>query len=243
MPLLAQALLATFFVSTISLVGIVLILAGRGANQGGVVFLSFAAGVLLATALLELFPEAIEKAAGNGGVFAAALGAMVGFFLLERVLHGSIEHQASPAFNSRYLILIGGGLHNFIDGIVIGASFLVNPALGLATTIAVAAHEIPREFADYGILVSCGFRPPVALLLNFLSGLVAMLGCFASLSLGFVDRHVPLFLAATAGMFLYIAGSNLIPELHHSRHHGSWACTLPFLGGVGLTAVGVNFLG
>src|SRR5262245_21318 len=174
-PLL-QSLIATVLVSAISLVGIVFIFR-EWSDRLSVVSLSFAAGVLLATAFLELLPEAVVVAA-NQNVFPAALGAMIGFFLLERVIRGFHTHEDghSHAVTSRYLILVGDGLHNFIDGVAIAASFLANPTLGVVTTLAITAHEVPQEIADYGILVSGKFPPRTALLLNFLSGLTAVVG-------------------------------------------------------------------
>src|SRR5512142_3162365 len=123
-----QALLATLWVSVSSFIGIVLIMRRRPGARGDAMLLSFAAGVLLATSFLELAPEAVEKAQGDGNVFVATLAAMIGFFFLERVLHGFHVHDDDGPGHvhphprpqtSRYLILVGDGLHNFIDGVVI----------------------------------------------------------------------------------------------------------------------------
>ncbi len=235
---LIQSLIATVLVSTISLVGIVFIFR-EWSDRLSVISLSFAAGVLLATAFLELLPEAVELAK-HGDVFPAALGAMIGFFVLERVIRGFHVHEdgQSHAVTSRYLILVGDGLHNFIDGVAIAASFLANPTLGVVTTLAITAHEVPQEIADYGILVSGAFAPRTALLLNFLSGLTAVVGAVLCFVLeGFVERHLAWFMAATAGMFIYIAASDLIPELHHSRHRNTWMATVPFFFGIILMVV------
>jgi zinc and cadmium transporter len=231
MPPVVQALLATLFVSAIALIGIVFFFREWN-DRLSIGSLSFAAGVLLATAFLELLPEAVESGAG-ASIFTAALAAMIGFFLLERLIRGFHVHEDGHAVTSRYLILVGDGLHNFIDGVAIGASFLASPALGVATTLAIAVHEVPQEIADYGILVSGGFARRTALLLNFLSGLTAVVGaalCFVAE--GFVLTHLAWFMAATAGMFIYIAGSDLIPELHHARLRANWMATIPFLVGV-----------
>jgi zinc and cadmium transporter len=163
---------------------------------------------------------------------------LAGFFLLERYLHGFHEHDTRHAAPSRYLILVGDSVHNFVDGVAIAASFMVGSAVGVATTIAVAAHEIPQEIADYGILVTGGFTRARALFLNFLSSLTALAGalaCFAFES--YVVRHVGLFMAATAGMFIYIGASDLIPELHHHRWRDSWLSTVPFFTGIVLMAL------
>jgi zinc and cadmium transporter len=244
---LASALLANVLVSLVSLVGVVFLFARRWSARREVMLLSFAAGVLLSTALLELLPEALEDAPRGSNVLWATLLAMVGFFFLERFVHGfHVHHEGadgSPApaaghrhpAASRLLVLVGDGLHNFIDGVVIAASFIVNPALGVATTTAVAAHEIPQEIADYGILTRGGYSRRRALALNFLSGLGAVVGALVLFAAGdVVESNIAWFIAAAAGMFLYIAAADLLPELHqHGRGEGE--------GGRGL--IGAAFLG
>jgi zinc and cadmium transporter len=231
---LVQSLIATFLVSAISLIGVFFV---RWSERVEEVLLGFAAGVLLATAFLDLFPEAVAHGAADRNIFTAALAAMVLFFVLERLIHSFHLHEESHASASGYLILIGDGLHNMIDGIVIAASFLVSPELGITTTVAVSAHEIPQEIADYGILVR-RFSRARALLLNFVSGLTALAG--AVLCWGFrevIEPHLGWALTGTAGMFIYIAASDLIPELHHVRRRGSWAHTLPLLAGIAVIAL------
>ena len=240
-PLL-QALLATLLVSAVALVGIVFVVfARRLSHRAELVLLSFAAGVLLTTTFLELLPEATTRARAPGNIFIATLTAMIGFFLLERLLHGFHLHEEKVHEPERtvspYLILIGDGLHNFIDGVAIAASFAAAPTLGVLTTLAVTVHEVPQELADFGILVAGGMTPRRALVLNFLSGLTAVLGALAFFAAGAaVEPYVAWFMAATAGMFIYIASADLIPQLHQHRalHPGT---QVPFLGGVLLIAV------
>lgn len=241
-PLLLS-LLATLWVSAIALVGILFFFARRPSERGNAFLLSFAAGVLLATSFLELIPEAVHKADHDENVFVATLVAMIGFFLLERMLHGFHVHEGhdghddSHALTSRYLILVGDGLHNFIDGIVIAASFAVSPELGFTTTVAVTVHEVPQELADFGILIGGGFSREKALLLNFVSGLTCVLGALAFFAISpAIEGHIAWFMTATAGMFIYIAGSDLIPQLHHHRTGLSAWIYMPFLGGVILIA-------
>lgn len=232
---LAQSLIATFLVSAVSLVGVVFLFADW-TERRAMLFISFAAGVLLATAFLEMFPEAVRHQRDNGNFFVASLAAMAAFFLLERFLFGFHTHEDDHAVPSGYLVLIGSTVHNFLDGVVIAASFLVSPTLGVTTTLAVAAHEIPHEAADFGLLLNARFSRGTALLLNFLSGLAAMVGalwCFWFE--GLVETRLPWFLAATAGMFIYIAASDLLPELH-SRTRREWIYALPFFIGVTLIA-------
>ena len=221
MSALASSLLANFLVSLISLVGIVFLFARRWSARRELALVSFAAGVLLSTALLELLPEAIEEGRSQGNVLWATLVAMVAFFFLERFIHGFHVHEEQEDHSTaapRVLVLVGDGLHNFIDGVVIAASFIANPALGVATTAAVAAHEVPQEIADFGILTRGGYSRRRALVLNFLSGLTAVLGAVVVFAVGgAVEHHIAWFVAAAAGMFIYIAAADLLPELHHHR--------------------------
>jgi len=234
---LAQSLIATFLVGAVSLVG-VLFLFADWSERRAMLFISFGAGVLLATAFLELLPEAVERRQDGGNFFIATLAAMGAFFVLERFLRGFHVHDGgSHAVASGYLVLVGDTLHNFVDGVVIGATFLVSPTLGFTTTLAVAAHEIPQEVADFGILLSGNFSRASALLLNFLSGLAAVLGALCCFWFeGAVEPHLPWFLAAAAGMFIYIAASDLLPELHHSQTRREWIYAAPFFVGVALIA-------
>ena len=168
---------------------------------------------------------------------------MIAFFFLERFLHGFHVHEESRAVASRYMILIGDGAHNFVDGVVIAASFLASPALGITTTVAVMAHEIPQEIADYAILVRGKLSPRNALLLNFASGLFALVGVFACFWFrGFVEAYLGWFLTATAGMFIYVAASDLIPELHEHEHRGQWIYAAPFVLGVALMVAMSHFV-
>lgn len=232
----AQAIAATIAVSLVSLVGLPLAFMRTSARLQ-VALLGFSAGVLLGSVFLGLLPEAAERA-GDGSVFTAALLAMLAFFLLERAVRAWSATESAHAVPSRYLILIGDGVHNFIDGVAIAVAFVAGTDVGIAYTIAVIAHEVPQEIADYAILVSGGFRRGTALALNVASGLTATLGAAVCFWFeGTVEAHLPWFIAATAGMFLYIAACDLIPELHHPPWRRSWLATLPLLVGVALVAL------
>ena len=238
-PLL-QALAATLVVSTVALVGIVFVFTRRFSQTAEVVLLSFAAGVLLATTFLDLLPEAVTLDRAPGNVFVATLGTMIAFFLLERLWHGfHVPEGATHPGHQRpspYLILVGDGLHNFIDGLAIAASFAGGPALGFVTTLAVIVHEVPHELADYGVLVAGGMTPRRALVMNFLSGLTAVLGALVFFASGVaVVPYVAWCMAATAGMFLYVASADLIPQLHHHPELPI-GTHVPFLGGILLIA-------
>lgn len=237
MSALVYALIATMLVSLISLAGVILFVS-TWSERLEVAALSFAAGVLLATTFLELLPEAVGSGVGDSNIFLATLGSIVGFFLLERFLSWWHIHPDEHEGHAGFLILVGDGVHNFIDGVVIAAAFLVSPAAGVATTLAVAAHEIPHEMADYGVLIGSKFSRNRALVLNFLSGLTAMVGAIACfLFRSIVEPNLPWFMAASAGMFIYIAAAGLIPELHHARWRNTWISTVPLLAGIALMAI------
>ena len=205
--------------------------------------ISFAAGVLLATVFLELLPEAGHEAGGANPLI-ASLVAMVSFFFLERILHGFHLHDGRQGSASRYLILVGDGFHNLIDGIIIGAAFVADPELGVATTLAVTAHEIPQELADYGILVSGGFSRRRALALNFGSGLLGVLGALLTVTVGdAVEDNVSWFVAGTAGMFLYIAAVDLIPQMQQEDGRRSATYGPPFVAGIAVMALVTTLIG
>ncbi|MBI4272458.1 ZIP family metal transporter [Candidatus Uhrbacteria bacterium] len=232
---LIYILIASIAVSCISLVGGFILFLSRGLVEKRTIYLvSFAAGTMLAAAFLDLLPEAIEGGDGKPIFFAALLG-VVGYFFLERFLlwyhHHDEMHGSKPTAT---LILFGDALHNFIDGIGIAAAFLANPILGFTTTLAIAAHEIPQEMGDMAVLVYSGMSRKKALWLNFCSGLTALLGALIGYYfLQSVETLVPFFLAFTAGMFIYISCSDLIPEIHgHGQGRRGWTQALLFAFGI-----------
>ncbi len=181
---------------------------------------SFAAGVLLATAFLDLFPEGVEhmKEMGDGDVFVPALAGIILFFLLERTFvwfhHHHEAHGTKPTV---WMITFGDGVHNFIDGVAIAAAFMINPAVGVTTALAVAAHEIPQEIADFSVLLSKGLTKVKAIAFNVGSALTALVGATGTYFFSEqLTAQLGTIVAFTAGMFVYIALSDLIPELHHS---------------------------
>lgn len=178
----------------------------------------FAAGALLGAAFFDLLPEAVEINA-EGAAFRWAVIAMLSFFLLEHYLHWfHHHHEHKEGLHRRAttpMIITGDTLHNAIDGIAIGAAFLISVPTGIVTAIAVAAHEIPQEIGDFGILLKNGMRRSRVLLWNALSALATLLAALATFWLGTADR-LPLgaILGLSAGMFIYIAASDLIPTIH-----------------------------
>lgn len=214
-PIFLWILLAVIIVSLISFIGaLVLFYQTKTRTQQHIFFfVAFAAGALLGAAFLDLLPEAVEY--GGNDVFLFALFGIIIFFILEKFVfwhHHHATEKEEHAFT--YLNLIGDGLHNFIDGVIIAASFLVNIPLGIVTTIAIIFHEIPQELGDFSILVYGGFSRVKALTLNFLTALTAVLGAvltyFYSTTL---ENSLPFLLSFAAGSFIYIASTDLIPEL------------------------------
>lgn len=177
---------------------------------------SFAVGTLLGGAFLGLLPEALEKA-GSLQVFSTVLASIVLFFILEKWV--SWRHCHDPECPTDRvageLILLGDAIHNFFDGIVIAASFLSAPELGVSSALAVVAHEVPQEIGDFGILLHSGYGKGRALGYNLLSSattpLAAVLTYFA---LSSIQPLIPYVLAISASSFLYIAMSDLVPGLH-----------------------------
>ena len=237
----AQTLAAVGVVSLVSLIGaLTLVLASGLLSRILLVLISFAAGALLGDAFIHLLPEIAESERGfDLAASLSVLAGITGFFLLEKVLHWHHAHFPSeevvhPVATSN---LVGDGLHNFVDGAIVAGSFLASPELGLATTIAVALHEIPQELGDFAILVHAGVKPKRALALNFLTGLAAVAGGVATLLLESVGGLVHVLLPFSAGAFVYIASTDLIPELHKEPEPGkSFVQALALIVGIAVMA-------
>ncbi|MBI2420614.1 MAG: ZIP family metal transporter [Candidatus Levybacteria bacterium] len=231
--LLLYILIFILIGSVFSLIGGVLLLIKEKKTLKYSHFLAaFAAGTLLGTVFFDLFPEAIEEGehvveeglSGEVNIFFWTLIGILGFFLLERFVHWFHHHQHKLEEGVKPtvpLIILGDSVHNFIDGVAIGATFLVSIPLGIVTTLAVAAHEIPQEIGDFGILLHKGLRRKKVLFVNFFSALTAIVGGLISFALGGkIEVSIPILLAITAGFFIYIAASDLIPEIHHENRKG-----------------------
>lgn len=184
--------------------------------------LPFGAGALLAAAFLDLLPEALEMAEPDSVVLTVLVGFLV-FFVLERLLgwfhhHHHDEKQGVRDKTHTNLVIIGDTLHNALDGIAIGAAFLVSVPTGIITAIAVAAHEIPQEIGDFGILLGKGMKPRRVVLVNLLSALATVVTALVTYLAGGNFLPIPLLLGLTAGMFIYIAASDIIPDIHEKPH-------------------------
>jgi zinc and cadmium transporter len=211
---LISTIIATLIISLISLIGVITISMKKNLMKKlimGLVALS--AGALIGGAFLHLIPEAIEEF-GEGILIYVLIGFTV-FFLIEKILHWRHCHEVDCKIHSfAYMSLIGDAAHNLIDGLIIGVSFTVNVSLGVASTIAIALHEIPQELGDFAVLIHGGFSKRKALLANFLTALTAVLGGIIGYYLvSFVENAMMYLLPFAAGGFIYISASDLLPEL------------------------------
>ena len=181
----------------------------------------FSAGAMLGDVFFHLLPEAVKESGFGLDVSTAILTGIVVFFVLEKLIKWHHHHNVNPSNDIRsfgYMTLIGDALHNFIDGALIAGSYLVSIPVGIATTVAVILHEIPQEMGDFGILLHSGFSKRKAIMFNFLSGLTAILGALVVLFFSsFIDNFEIMLVSFTVGGFIYIAGSDLIPELHQEE--------------------------
>ncbi len=232
LSILGYILLFTFLGSIFSLIGgVLLLIKEKSVLKISHLFAAFAAGTLLGTVFFDLFPEAIEEAEHSGSntdVFLWVLAGILGFFVLERFIHWFHHHQHNTEEDAIIigkptvpLIIFGDSVHNFIDGVVIAITFLVSIPLGIVTSLAVAAHEIPQEIGDFGLLLHKGVGRKKVLIINIISASIAILGALLAFWLGErIEALLPILIAITAGMFIYIAASDLIPEIHHENRRG-----------------------
>lgn len=210
---------ATILVSVISLIGIFTLgIKPKIFDEMLILLVGFATGGLIGGAFLHLLPQAIEQS-GPDRVFFYTLIGFTAFFLMERYLYWRHCHNGvCDVHTFKYLNLVGDGVHNFTDGLIIAASFMTDFKLGIITTLAVIFHEVPQEMGDFGILVYGGFSKSRALLFNFICALAAILGAIIGYILSNITGNISLFLISfTAGGFIYIAASDLIPELHKQK--------------------------
>jgi zinc and cadmium transporter len=179
---------------------------------------AFSAGSLLGGAFLHMIPEAVERAPGNRGVYLWVLAGFGAFFALEQFLHWHHWHDGAPDRKSplSHLMIVGDGLHNFLGGLAVAGAFIVDISLGITTWIVAAAHEIPQELGKYGVLLHGGWSKGQALLVSLASSLTFLLGGLFAFAVS-VQVDVSFLVPFAAGNFLYIAASDLVPEVN--RHH------------------------
>ncbi len=212
---LTYIILTTFAIALIAFIGVfALAMKEQLLNKILIILVSLSAGALMGGAFLHLLPESIEKS-GNANILIFVLVGFVLFFIIEKVLHWRHCHKGKCDVHTfHYMNLIGDSVHNFIDGLIISASFIISIPLGFTTTIAIAAHEIPQEIGDFGVLIYGGFEKKKAIVLNFIVALTVVaggvVGYFISKS---IEQVAVYLLPFAAGGFIYIAATDLVPEI------------------------------
>jgi len=228
---LGYILAITFAITLISFIGIItLSLKDKILNKILLILVSLSAGALMGGAFIHLIPEAIHgvphEAVDN--VLLYVLVGFILFFIIEKVLHWRhCQKGKCDVHRFHYMNLVGDSIHNFIDGLIVAASFVTSIELGLTTAIAIAAHEIPQEIGDFGVLVYGGFEKKKAIVLNFFLSLMivfgGLIGYFISKN---VEQAVPFLLPFAAGGFIYIAATDLIPEIKKELDFKKYMATL-----------------
>ncbi|MFN3550734.1 MAG: ZIP family metal transporter [Endomicrobiia bacterium] len=214
------AILASILISIISLIGIFTFFIKENIIEKILfILISFAAGSLIGAAFLHILPEVVEKSNNTEIFYFVVLGFII-FFVLEKYFYWRHCHKGGKCelHPVSYLNLLGDGIHNFVDGVVIGASFFVDIKLGIVSTIAIVLHEIPQELGDFGVLLYGGFSKVKALFCNFLISFSAVLGSVLGFFLTtYIENIFIYLLSIIAGGFIYISACDLIPEIQRER--------------------------
>lgn len=233
------SLVSVLIVSVVSLIGIVAF-SLKQAWLKKILFymISFSAGTLFGDAFIHLLPEIVEENGFGLQVSLYVLSGIAVFFVVEKVIHWRHCHHPVSEDHPHpfaWMNVFGDAVHNFIDGLIIGAAYMVSVPVGIATTIAVVLHEIPQEISDFGVLVHGGFSKAKALLFNFLSAVTAVFGAIVALLLSSYIAHIEYFFVPfAAGVFIYIAGADFIPEIHKEvKVSKSLLQFLSFIAGIG----------
>lgn len=221
------AIASTLFISLLSFSGVVfLAFQPKVLKQILFVLISFAVGALFGNAFFLLVPESYYHIPSDKLTGILVIAGLLFMFILEKFIHWRHNHSIDEDVEKHhvkpaplgYISLITDGLHNFTDGVLIAAAWMVSPEIGAATTVTVMLHEIPQEISDFGVLIHAGFSRKKALLLNFLSACTAVLGGVFMLVLGhFTEVATYYILPVAAGGFIYLAGTDLLPELHREK--------------------------
>lgn len=212
---LSNSLLAVLIVSSASLIGILtLFLTKKFLGKLSSILIALAAGSLLGAAFFDLLPESI-KLVDPVTTFSRVLAGILVFFLIEKLLFWYHCHNGDcEGHTVAYMNLIGDGMHNLIDGMIIATSFILDFSLGLITTFAIMLHELPQEIGDFFVLVYSGLSRKGALFYNFLSAITSFIGVFLVFTLAKTTNITTFLTPFAAGGFIYIATADLIPELH-----------------------------
>jgi len=236
---LVAILASVTVVSLISFVGVIFIgLKESLLRRIVMVLVGFASGTLLGGAFFDLLPEAVNMINPPITIFYFVILGIIVFFCIEKFLYWRHCHEEECQVHTfAYISLVGDGVHNFIDGMIIAATFVLGFELGFITTLAVISHEIPQEMGDFGVLIYAGLSKTKALTYNFISALTAILGAVVTYYVVYLRDNYTLLVPFAAGGFIYIAATDLMPELHKKSHAGeSIIQLLSILLGLGLMA-------
>lgn len=235
--------------SAISLVGGALLFTTKKRREQAILIaMPFGAGALLAAAFIDLLPEAFRQGDPRMLLLWTLMGFII-FFILERSgswFHHHHEHDSKAHKNAqqRRLIVVGDLMHNAIDGVAIGAAFLVDVPTGIITTLAVSAHEIPKELGTFALLLSRGWKDRIVLIANMATAVATIITAVLVFELG-SSRHLPIgpLLALTAGFFIYVAASDIIPDIHEQPHRMGTIQAITLVLGVVLVGAVITMLG
>lgn len=238
-PAWTYTLASVFIVSLISLVGVFTLSVGRKRLYEILIyFVSLSAGTLIGDAFIHLIPDSYQDSQSPIKVSLLIIAGIIMFFIIEKFLHWRHCHEEPCEDHPHpfsYVILFGDAVHNFVDGMIIAASFLSSIPIGIATATAVIFHEIPHEVGNFASLLYGGFTKNKALLYNFLSALFSVLGAALVLLINIEANLTGFLIPFAAGGFIYIAGTDLIPELHkHNEAKKGIIQVATFLLGIGL---------
>jgi zinc and cadmium transporter len=241
--------LSILTVSVLALAGLLLLASSPRMTRRvtGVLF-ALATGALLGGAFLHLMPEAVDLLGSGQGTWLLLLAGFLGFFGLEKVLRRLRRIERLPGRHLNlavHLNLIGDSVHNFIDGVIIASAYLVSPGTGMVATVAVLAHELPKEIGDFGVFVEGGMSVRAAVLANVAAALLAFVGAGLTLLIGLrFEGFGAYMLPITAGIFCYIAASNLVPQMQEGARFGGARVQFAGVGsGVGLLLLAGALLG
>jgi len=226
-------------VSLISFVGIIFVgLKESLLRRVVMAFVGFASGTLLGGAFFHLLPEALNEINPPTTIFYFVILGIISFFSIEKFLYWRHCHEEECLVHTfAYVNLVGDGVHNFIDGMIIAATFVLSFDLGFITTLAVIFHEIPQEIGDFAVCIYGGLSKKKALTYNFISALTAILGAIITYYVVYLRSNYAFLVPFAAGGFIYIAATDLMPELHKKSHAGeSIVQLLSILLGLGLMA-------
>jgi zinc and cadmium transporter len=234
---LAYIIITTILISLVSFIGIfTLALKDKVLNKILLFLVSLSAGALMGGAFLHLIPEAIEKSIHEHEghmeipleIFIFVIVGFILFFIIEKVLHWRHCHKEKCDIHTfHYMNLIGDSVHNFIDGLILAASYVTSIELGITTTFAIVAHEIPQEIGDFGVLIYGGFKKKKAIILNFIVAATAIIGGIIGFIISrAIDEATIFLLPFAAGGFIYIAATDLIPEIKKELDYKKYLITL-----------------